>query len=271
VAMATNYAMAMTVSANVFRRRWYRALFDDWHCAGTDRGERLVTWPLGIESAGAMREWGSTWPPHLLDGVNRRCGSDRAALPDFAIPADKGDGAPGKACHWPPSDKVRYSTFYTEQKGVLMTPILRRRYSAGLWHFTGQHNRFAIGNIGSGRAALATSVVRTIQPLGSSSIIKRGYSCTAISWKSGTGIYRLRYSEVSATEAGLRCVSGNAVLIIQCIVKPTEQLPIGSIFTMRSRQDRFSALSGKSIREISLGVHLFRALSPADGGRGRQS
>jgi hypothetical protein len=25
---------------------------------GTERGERLVTWPLGIESAGAMREWG---------------------------------------------------------------------------------------------------------------------------------------------------------------------------------------------------------------------
>ena len=26
--------------------------------SGTDRGERLFTWPLGIEDAGAMREWG---------------------------------------------------------------------------------------------------------------------------------------------------------------------------------------------------------------------
>ena len=25
---------------------------------GTDRGERMVTWPLGVEDAGAMREWG---------------------------------------------------------------------------------------------------------------------------------------------------------------------------------------------------------------------
>jgi hypothetical protein len=36
--------------------------------AGTDRGERLVTWPLGIESAGAMREWGR----HATALVGRR-------------------------------------------------------------------------------------------------------------------------------------------------------------------------------------------------------
>jgi hypothetical protein len=36
---------------------------------GTDRGERLVTWPLGIESAGAMREWGGM-PPRRLAAVN---------------------------------------------------------------------------------------------------------------------------------------------------------------------------------------------------------
>jgi hypothetical protein len=35
---------------------------------GTDRGERLVTWPLGIESAGAMREWGR----HATALVGRR-------------------------------------------------------------------------------------------------------------------------------------------------------------------------------------------------------
>jgi hypothetical protein len=35
---------------------------------GTDRVERLVTWPLGIESAGAMREWGR----HATALVGRR-------------------------------------------------------------------------------------------------------------------------------------------------------------------------------------------------------
>ena len=35
---------------------------------GTDRGERMVTWPLGIESAGAMREWGR----HATALVGRR-------------------------------------------------------------------------------------------------------------------------------------------------------------------------------------------------------
>jgi hypothetical protein len=35
---------------------------------GTDRGERVVTWPLGIESAGAMREWGR----HATALVGRR-------------------------------------------------------------------------------------------------------------------------------------------------------------------------------------------------------
>jgi hypothetical protein len=35
---------------------------------GTDRGERLVTWPLGIESAGAMRAWGR----HATALVGRR-------------------------------------------------------------------------------------------------------------------------------------------------------------------------------------------------------
>src|ERR1035437_6107178 len=35
---------------------------------GTDRGERLVTWPLGIASAGAMREWGR----HATALVGRR-------------------------------------------------------------------------------------------------------------------------------------------------------------------------------------------------------
>ncbi len=35
---------------------------------GTDRGERLVTWPLGIENAGAMREWGR----HATALVGRR-------------------------------------------------------------------------------------------------------------------------------------------------------------------------------------------------------
>lgn len=35
---------------------------------GTDRAERLVTWPLGIESAGAMREWGR----HATALVGRR-------------------------------------------------------------------------------------------------------------------------------------------------------------------------------------------------------
>jgi hypothetical protein len=36
--------------------------------AGTDRGERLFTWPLGIEDAGAMREWGR----HATALVGRR-------------------------------------------------------------------------------------------------------------------------------------------------------------------------------------------------------
>ena len=35
---------------------------------GTDRTERLVTWTLGIESAGAMREWGR----HATALVGRR-------------------------------------------------------------------------------------------------------------------------------------------------------------------------------------------------------
>ena len=36
--------------------------------SGTDRGERLFTWPLGIEDAGAMREWGR----HATALVGRR-------------------------------------------------------------------------------------------------------------------------------------------------------------------------------------------------------
>lgn len=36
--------------------------------AGTDRGERLFTWPLGIDDAGAMREWGR----HATALVGRR-------------------------------------------------------------------------------------------------------------------------------------------------------------------------------------------------------
>jgi hypothetical protein len=37
----------------------WRSLYgEDGLVAGTERGERLLLWPLGIESAGAMRQWG---------------------------------------------------------------------------------------------------------------------------------------------------------------------------------------------------------------------
>jgi hypothetical protein len=46
-----------------------RSIFGpDGLVAGTERSERLVTWPLGIDSAGAMREWGH----HATALVGRR-------------------------------------------------------------------------------------------------------------------------------------------------------------------------------------------------------
>jgi hypothetical protein len=56
---------------------------------GTDRGERLVTWPLGIESAGAMREWGR----HATALVGRRQFDDADLIERrFAIPPSAGHG-----------------------------------------------------------------------------------------------------------------------------------------------------------------------------------
>jgi hypothetical protein len=57
---------------------------------GTDRGERLVTWPLGIESAGAMREWGR----HATALVGRRQFDDADLIERrFEVLPSAGDGS----------------------------------------------------------------------------------------------------------------------------------------------------------------------------------
>lgn len=56
---------------------------------GTDRTERLLTWPLGIESAGAMREWGR----HATALVGRRQFDDADLIERrFEIVASPGQG-----------------------------------------------------------------------------------------------------------------------------------------------------------------------------------
>jgi len=63
---------------------------------GTERGERLVVWPLGIEDPGAMREWGR----HATALVGRRQFDDADLIERrFAIlPAT---GSPGQAANRP--------------------------------------------------------------------------------------------------------------------------------------------------------------------------
>jgi hypothetical protein len=57
---------------------------------GTDRGERMVTWPLGIENAGAMREWGR----HATALVGRRQFDDADLIERrFEILPTGGDGS----------------------------------------------------------------------------------------------------------------------------------------------------------------------------------
>jgi hypothetical protein len=62
-----------------------RSIFGpDGLVAGTERSERLVTWPLGIDSAGAMREWGH----HATALVGRRQFDDADLIEQrFAIVA----------------------------------------------------------------------------------------------------------------------------------------------------------------------------------------